>query len=216
MAFLHELGKLFGTVGNVVDAGPNKILGAFGLPDFTNPLHMFGDFLKDPKHFQFGREFGNNLKLGAIAAGAYFGIPALAHLAGLSGAASGGAATADVGTGAALPSGTTAAMGEIHGASGDLLADMWGQGSAVTAPSQGLIGGTGGAPGALGAAEKAGTSPGAGTKGMNPIMKSFLDNFIKERMQKQQWQPPNLMPMGRTGNPGRQHLPSLGGAWGTG
>src|SRR5206468_5215216 len=126
------LGNFLSNLGRAQDFFPNKILHAFGLPEFTNPLHMFGDFLKDPKHFQFGREFGNDVKLGAIGAGMYFGLPHLAHMAGIGAhASSGSAATADVGAGASLPSGTTSAFGgEIHGPSGDLLADLWGQGTA--------------------------------------------------------------------------------------
>src|SRR6267142_333648 len=197
MNIAHGIGKLFQTIGGTQDFLPNKILHAFGLPNFTSPMHMFGDFLKDPKGFQFGKEEGNNMKLGALAAAAYVGLPYLAHMAGIGGgAASGSAATADVGAAAALPSGTTAAMG---GPTGELLS-MFGQGSTATAPSQGLIGDSGAATGVTGAGDAA---PAAGTKPMNPIVKSFLDNFMKERMQKPKWEPPRLTPMGRSGNPGR-------------
>src|SRR6266404_2735401 len=98
MNLLHGIGQLFSTVGGAQDFLPNKILSAFGLPNFTNPPHMFGDFLKDPKKFQFGHEQGDNMKLGALAAAAYLGLPHLASMAGIGGgAASGSAAVADVG-----------------------------------------------------------------------------------------------------------------------
>lgn len=215
MAIFQDIGKALSFVGGAQDFLPNKILEAFHLPKFTGPMQFWGDFLQNPKKLQFGRAWGNNAKLGALAAGAYFGLPALAHLVGIGGgAASGAHAVADVGANAALPSGTTAAFGGMGGGPTAELMDMFGAGSAPAVPSQGLIGGTGGATGAVHTA--AGTSPGAGAKGMNPIMKSFLDEFIKSRFQQQQWQPPELSPMGRTGNPGRQYLPTLGGAWGAG
>jgi len=89
------------------------------------------------------------------------------------------------------------------------FAKMMGGGAAPQLPSQGFIGGGGGATG-IGAAEKAGMSPGAGTKPMNPILKSFLDEFMKSRFQKQPYQQPTLQAMGRNGLPGRQFLPTLG------
>jgi hypothetical protein len=88
------------------------------------------------------------------------------------------------------------------------FASLMGGGAAPQLPSQGLVGPGGGATG-QGAAEKAGMSPGAGTKPMNPILKSFLDEFIKSKFQKRQPYQANITPMGRQG-PSRQFLPTLG------
>lgn len=199
MSFLQDLGKVMSFIGNAQDFLPNKVLSAVGLPDFTSPMHMGGDFLKDPKKFQFGREFGNNTKLGAIAAGAYLAGPALLHAFGVGG--SGGAGVADAsGAGAGISGGNPATANIMGGPPSGLaeafrngpmgtMAEDWGAdstGGAATTAGGGPIGPGGNNPGIAG---KGASQPG---KQMNPILKSFLDNYFQQRMAKpqpQQYQP---------------------------
>jgi hypothetical protein len=244
MSFFNTLGKGLSFVGKVQDFLPNTILHALHLPTFSGGFQMAGDFMQNPKKFQFGREFGNDVKLGALAAGAYLAAPAIASAFGVGG----GGAAAGAGAGAAsgapalasagLPSGSMAAvtappMGwsgwapAMHAAgAGNLTQGMGGLSSLANsvagggggfgvstfaAPASGTVGGgvIGPGGGAVGTGGPGAASP---AKGMNPILKSFLENYMKNKMQPQQpgqqFTPP---PMGRGGLPGRQYLPTLGG-----
>jgi len=247
MAILGTLGKLFSGFGDVTDFLPNMALKALHLPPLTNPFKMGGDLLQGKGLKNLGTEWGNNAKLGALAAGAYFGGPAIAHAFGI-----GGGAGAGAGAGAAsgnpiaavsegLPSGTAAAGGvtappvgwsgwhpAVHAAGmGNLTQGMGGMSSMANS----VAGGGGGYGGSTFAAAPPGNTVGGGTigpggnavgsggpgaaepaKSMNPILKSFLDNYMKQRGEASKGQPqqftPPPMPGGR---PGREYFPSLGG-----
>ena len=256
MAFLgnlvHGLGKGLSIMGGVQDFLPNQVLKALHLPEMTSPAGELGSFLQNPKKMPFGRMFGNNMKLGALAAGAYFGAPALAHAFGLgggagagagAGAASGNPSVALNELNAGLPSGTAAAGGlpsmprlpnwqygttsgygnmtqgqgglaslanAVSGGGGGYGSSMY----ATGAPASNTVGGGLVGPGgnAVGTGATAGTGAANPGKNMNPILKSFMENYMKrfnERPGNQQTYQAPEMPGNR---PGRQYFTTLGGA----